>query len=459
MKKSISLFVLVLTLIALVACSAQQATEAPAVEEPASEGVEEAPAAEEPAVEEAAPEAEEAASEPVKITIWTWNEAFNGVVLDAAKELYAKDHPNVEIEVVVMGYADVNQKITVNLAAGVSENLPNIITSEDAGVPRYVNAFPGAFVDLSDATDFSKFAASKVMAATYDGKVYGIPYDNGTGVLYYRKDYLEQAGYTQEDLETATWDEYIEIGEAIYEQSGVLTADIAKIDMPNIDLMLQSAGAWYFDENGDIYLKDNPAMIKAIETYVKFANSEAVNSGVTGWDDWVGGINKGTSFSMPMAPWVEGVVKGGEADQSGKWAIAPIPRLDYEGAVNGANQGGSAWMVLDVPGQEIAIDFLVTAFTNVGLYETILADPVAIGTYLPAVESAAYQQADPWFDGQQPNVLYMNQMEITQPIDYTPYTIEAKDAVKAVLPEIFDGKDIVQALTEAEDAFNAAVGR
>jgi hypothetical protein len=50
-------------------------------------------------------------------------------------------------------------------------------------------------------------------------------------------------------------------------------------------------------------------------------------------------------------------------------------------------------------------------------------------------------------------------MEITQPIDYTPYTIEAKDAVRAVLPEIFDGKDIVQALTEAEEAFNAAVGR
>ena len=192
MKKKIFLFLFVFALMFLVACGAQQATEeVPAVEEPPAAETEE-----QPAVEEAAPEAEEAASEPVKITIWTWNEAFNGVVLDAAKELYAKDHPNVEIEVVVMGYADVNQKITVNLAAGVSENLPNIITSEDAGVPRYVNAFPGAFVDLSDATDFSKFAASKVMAATYDGMVYGIPYDNGTGVLYYRKDYLEQAGYT-----------------------------------------------------------------------------------------------------------------------------------------------------------------------------------------------------------------------------------------------------------------------
>ena len=61
------------------------------------------------------------------------------------------------------------------------------------------------------------FAAEKLDYSTIDGEHYGVPVDNGTVVCAYRTDLLEEAGYTIDDLTGCTWDEFMEIGKAVYD--------------------------------------------------------------------------------------------------------------------------------------------------------------------------------------------------------------------------------------------------
>jgi multiple sugar transport system substrate-binding protein len=68
----------------------------------------------------------------------------------------------------------------------------------------------GWILDLSDQfTDTGAFLPGPMQANTYDGKVWGVPWYTDAGLLYYRKDLMEQAGFsgppaTWEDLKEQT---------------------------------------------------------------------------------------------------------------------------------------------------------------------------------------------------------------------------------------------------------------
>ena len=50
-----------------------------------------------------------------KLTIWAWDEAFNIKAANEAKEIYTKDHSDVEVEVVTMAQDDIVAKIEYKL--------------------------------------------------------------------------------------------------------------------------------------------------------------------------------------------------------------------------------------------------------------------------------------------------------------------------------------------------------
>jgi multiple sugar transport system substrate-binding protein len=63
----------------------------------------------------------------------------------------------------------------------------------------------GWILDLSDRfNDTDAFLPGPMQSNTYDGKVWGVPWYTDAGLLYYRSDLLEQAGFSEPP---ATWDE------------------------------------------------------------------------------------------------------------------------------------------------------------------------------------------------------------------------------------------------------------
>lgn len=201
------------------------------------------------------------------VTVWAWDKNFNIPVMEKAAAYYQKDgHEDFSIEVVEMANEDVMQRLISGLSSGVSEGLPDIVLIEDYDAQNLLTNYEGTFADLTNELPFEDFAKYKVKAVSHNGKTYGVPFDSGTAGLYYRTDYLEEAGYTADDMQNLTWSKFVEIGKDVKEKTGKwFVAFIPNRGTHYIQLAMQSAGLWYFDENGDPYFKENPAIREMAE--------------------------------------------------------------------------------------------------------------------------------------------------------------------------------------------------
>ena len=75
--------------------------------------------------------------------------------------------------------------------------------------------------DLSDrfsAEERSEFVDGTISSLTYGGKVYGVPHTIDAGMLYYRKDFLEESGYSEAPK---TWEELKEMAGKVVRDQGV----------------------------------------------------------------------------------------------------------------------------------------------------------------------------------------------------------------------------------------------
>ncbi len=138
-----------------------------------------------------------------EITVWCWDPNFNVAIMKEAGERYAKSHPDFKLNVVDFAKVDVEQKLQTGLASGVTDGMPDIVLIEDYGAQKYLQSFPGAFAPMTDKVDYKAFAPYKVELATLDGQTYSMPFDSGVTGLYYRKDYIEAAGYKRRTCRTS----------------------------------------------------------------------------------------------------------------------------------------------------------------------------------------------------------------------------------------------------------------
>jgi len=393
-------------------------------------------------------------AETKTITIWAWDPNFNIAIMQEAAARYQKINPNVQFDIVSMAKADVEQKLNTILASGVKTALPEIVLIEDYNAQKYLQSYPGSFADLTKQFNYSEFAPYKVKLMTLNNKVYGVPFDSGVTGWFYRRDYLEQAGFKASDLENITWDRFIEIGKVVKAKTGKYMIAADPYDGGLMRTLLQSAGTWYFDSNGKPYIANNPVLKEAVKLYKEIRDS-GIAKEVSGWNEWVGSFNNGDSASVVTGVWIVGSIKA-EKSQSGKWGLAPIPRMNIKGAVNASNLGGSSWYVLqNSKNKDVAIDFLKKIYArDSSFYQKILVDRGAVGTWLPAQNGSAYKAKDPFFGNQSIYALFSDWMKKIPSVDYGMFTYEADAAIMAVMPDVYSGKiSIDEALKRAEEQF------
>lgn len=389
----------------------------------------------------------------VDVTVWCWDTNFNGAAMREAAARYTASHPDVNIKIDdTMAQEDIRQKLQTQLLAGNTSGLPDIVLIQDDVAQKYLQSFPGAFEPLSDSIDMSAFAPYKVAAATHDGKSYSLPFDSGVTGLFYRADYLEKAGYKAADLQDLTWDKFIAIGKDVKAKTG---HNLIGLDLNGdglIRVMMQSAGAWYFNEDGSLNIVDNKPLKAALETYAKIFQADIVKP-VAGWTEFTGAFTSGETAVALNGVWMTGTIKS-QPDQSGKWGVAPIPKLEgIEGATGYSNEGGSSWYVLSSgPGKAEAIDFLKTVWAaDTDFYQKILIGQGAFSTWLPASQGEAYKASDDFFGGQPVWANFSDWQSKIPSVDYGIYTAEVDAAVIAQLPAITKGGSVDDALKAIND--------
>lgn len=397
------------------------------------------------------------AAQAKEITIWCWDPNFNVAIMKEAGAIYSQSHPDVTFNVVDFAKADVEAKLQTTLASGVTDSLPDIVLIEDYGAQKYIQSFPGSFAAMNDVVDYSKFAPYKVQLATVDGQTYSMPFDSGVTGLYYRKDYLAEAGYKPEDMQNLTWDKYIEIGKAVMEKTGHKMLGLDPNDAGLIRIMMQSGGEWYFTDSGDLNITSNAALKAALETEGKLLQS-GISKPAAGWSDWVGTFTSGDVASVITGVWITGTVKATE-DQKDKWGVAPIPTLDIPNAKAASNLGGSSWYVLaSSPEKDDAIDFLNEIYAkDVDFYQKILVDQGAVGSLMDARNGPAYETKDAFFGGEQIWQSFADWLAAVPSVNYGIFTNEVDAAVSSQLPAVGNGGSVDDALKAIEAQAQTAI--
>lgn len=258
-----------------------------------------------------------------KLTIWTWDPTFNIAAMNVAKEMYQADHPDVEIEVIEVGNEDIDARVIAS--NGDTSTLPDILLVQDNAFQKFVINYPEVYCDLTGKYDYSNFSPAKVAYSTVNGHNYGIPFDAGTAVAAWRTDYLDQAGYTIDDLTNISWDRFLEIGRKVKETTGhpMLSGLAGQVD--TVLIMLQSCGSSMFNADGSVNLKDNAELKEVVNVYNTMVK-EGIYLEVNSWDEYIGSMSNGSVVGTINGCWILGTIMSLE-DQAGKWDITNMPKL------------------------------------------------------------------------------------------------------------------------------------
>lgn len=396
---------------------------------------------------------ESASSDPSKkeITIWAWDRNFNVAALEVAKELYVSKHPDVTINIIENAQDDIVQKLNTGLNSGTTKGLPNIVLIEDQRAQNFLQSYTDSFRDMSDKIKPEDFADYKIGATSLDGKQYGIPFDSGVTGLFVRTDYLQEAGYTMDDLQDITWDQYIEIGKNVKEKTGKFMLTQDPKDLGILRMMAQSAGKWYMKDDGKTPdLADNPALKEAMETYKKMMDANIIDSHAD-WAQFVAKVNSGDVASVPTGNWFVASIKA-EASQSGKWAVAPFPRLTNNAdSVNASNLGGSSWYVLNMDGSDTAADFMTQTFgSDPQMYQKLLTDIGVVGSLNAASTGSAYDAEDAFFSNQKIYTDFAKWSQSVPRVNYGLHTYAIEDIMAVAVQSYLGGTDLDTALKDAQ---------
>lgn len=394
------------------------------------------------------------------LTVWTWDPNFNIYSIKEAEKIYQKENPDFKLEIVETPWGDMQTNLGTILGSGNLSQLPDILLMQDFAFQKYAITYPDMFTDLTNSgIDFSQFGAGKLAESTVDGKNLGVPFDAGTEVACYRKDLLEQAGYTVDDLTDIDWDRFIEIGEDVKAKTGYSLFSTQAGSADFIMQMVQSAGGKIWNADGTPYFSGNVILEKSLDTYKKLFDTGVMATG-NSWDEYIATFTSGKTLGTINGCWIIASVQADDT-QSGLWSLTNMPKLSgISSATNYSNQGGSTWVVTsNCKNVDLASDFFAKTFAgSTELYDTILPGCAAISCWAPVASSSVYSEPIDFFGGQ---TIYSEIAEFGTKVpsfERGVYFTEANTALATAATNIVNGADIDSELKAAEETVNFNMG-
>jgi multiple sugar transport system substrate-binding protein len=156
-------------------------------------------------------------------------------------------------------------------------------------------AAQGWIQDLSDdfpESEQQKFLPAPISANTYEGKIYGIPWFTDAGMLYYRKDLLEQAGYS---APPETWDELKEMALKTTQDTGTKNGFV--FQGSNYEGGVCNGCEYIWTHGGEVLSEvtsgevviDSPEALAGLETYASMVADGVAPQAVANYDETTSG--------------------------------------------------------------------------------------------------------------------------------------------------------------------------
>ncbi len=381
------------------------------------------------------------------ITYWQYEFATR---VDAMNQLIAQfeaANPDVKVVQETFPYDGYPAQIAAAISAGQG---PDVAQLFYGWLPTWARS--GFVVPLPteyfDAAELDASFAPVVQAAKVDGTWYGLPTAVRSLALFYNADKLAAAGY---DAPPATWDEFIEIAQALTVKQGNRFEEVGYGYAPTGQdhhlvrevLIRQFGGTPYSDDNLTVTY-NSPEGAAALEFYTDWVTEYEI--GVPEFVPGNNGYRDGFRVLENIAMIIDGSFAIGDVQRLAQfnWGVAELPTLD-----NGVRSNfGSFFMnaltpnaVKDPAKAEAAARFLkfVTSDDAMKLWLDVVGELPASSSLIADPELAN----DPVYG---PFVRALDYAHATVFVDETGQRDVMVDAINEV---------VLQGVSPA-DAFNAA---
>ena len=276
--------------------------------------------------------------QPVTITILI--NALEAAQWQPLVEEFQQQHPNIRLQI-IEGPNATDQVEDLYTSSFLLGNSPyDLVYMDIIWTPKFAAA--GWLLDLSDrlsSEELDQFLQGDVRGGIYQGKLYRIPFRSDGGMLYYRQDLLEQAGYDPPE----TFTELIRISQDLQQQNladwgyvwqGKQYEGLAAMF---VEILKGSGAFWIAPETLEVGL-DRPEAIEAVNFLVSTITKGISPPGVTtyGEDETRLLFQNGRTVFLRNWPYVFALAS--DSPIAGKFKIKPMVHAPQESS--GACQGG-----------------------------------------------------------------------------------------------------------------------
>ncbi|MFD9217801.1 ABC transporter substrate-binding protein [Streptomyces sp. NPDC059544] len=307
---------------------------------------------------------------------------------------YMKLNKNIEIkQTSIERNENYYPQLLTHLGSG--SGLADIQAVEVNNIAEITATQADKLVDLGTSEGVSKDAFLPwkwAQATNKDGKTVGLGTDIGPQGICYRKDLFAKAGLPTDReavgrLWAGDWNKYLAAGKQFKAKApkGTAFVDSASGVMAAIT---GSSAKRFYDENGEVVYKTNPAVKEAWDIAAAFATEGLTGKLQQFTPAWDQGYANGTFATVSCPAWMLGYIqdKGGAAGKD-KWDVAPAPKP--------SNWGGSFLIVPEAGKNKTEAAKLAAWLTapeqQAKLFEKRGSFPSAKAAYsLPAVSGAKH---------------------------------------------------------------------
>ncbi len=195
-------------------------------------------------------------------------------VIDGLAAEFEKQNPGVKVHPIYAGnYDDARIKALAALKAGQPAQISVLFSIDLYELLEQDVIMPWDEVATSaeDKAWLKSFYPALMMNGTYKGKVYGIPFQRSTIVLYWNKDAFKDAGLDP-NKPPANWDEMVKMGEKLVKKDA--SGNVARwgVEVPStgyaywmFQAFARQNGQDLMNRDGNKTNYDNPDVVKALE--------------------------------------------------------------------------------------------------------------------------------------------------------------------------------------------------
>jgi multiple sugar transport system substrate-binding protein len=271
----------------------------------------------------------------VRVTIAEYSKG-TGPYFEAAAKAFEAANPGTKIQIEVVPWDNLQQKLTTDISAGANADLSIIGTR---WLLDYVSQGVVAPLDSYVTPDFkARFVPTFLTPSVMNGKIYGLPIAASARAMYYNKDVFKKAGY---DTAPATWADFKTAADKIKATGGGVFPFGLQGKEIETDVYFYY-GMW--SEGGEIIKDgksglDSQAAIDAAKMYKGFIDGGLTEPGVTSYnrEDVQNLFKQGKVATVITAPFLSGQIKKEAPNLN--YGVAPIP--------TGPNGDGGTYGVTD----------------------------------------------------------------------------------------------------------------